>query len=117
MYMLKLFLFTVLLRLPVVLLIGGGMFFSFKLLLKCRHHAITILAMLLISFAAITGLLYGSLRFGGVITFPSDNTMSWNWFDASWRDDGFDFIYLCGSALIGIVSAILLEWKTRRSRA
>ena len=107
-------------RLPQALLIGGLCFLFAKVLLMFKHPviaAIVKLALGLASFAAIAGLLYGVLRYGGVITFATDNTMSWNWFDASWRDDGFPFIYYCSFALIGIVLAILGEWTARRAEA
>ena len=122
--LLILFLMTsFIIRLPQSLLIGGVSFVFFTgllKLLKFRHPAIktiTKLVMPLISFPLIIGILYGSLRFGGVITFPSDHTMSWNWFDASWRDDGFEFIHPCGCALIGIASAILAEQNARGAEA
>lgn len=117
MHMLKVFFVTALMQLPFGLILGGISFLVFKGLLKYRHYAITKLAMLLISCAAITGILYGSLRFSGVITFPTDNFVSWNWFDASYRDEGFDLIYPCCSMLIGIVSAILVERKAHSSEA
>lgn len=115
--MLKLFLETALIRdLPGVLIIVTIFFLFFKGLLKYRDHTIIKAAMLVISAAAVIGILYGSLRFAGVIAFPSDNTMSWNWFDASWRDDGYRFIYPCGCVLIGFASAILSERMEQNER-
>ena len=94
-------------------------FLSFKWLLKYRRHAIAILAMLLVFAAAVAGLVYGSLRFGGVITFADDPTYSFSysninsWFDAFYQDAGFRFAYPCGTALIGFIAAAALEWKVR----
>jgi hypothetical protein len=39
--------------------------------------------------------------------FARDNTGSYNWFDASWRDNGFNYIYRCGIAFIGIIAAVM----------
>ena len=78
MYMLKLFFMAALVNFPFGMFIGGVFFLLSKGLLKFRHPAIatiTKLAILLISFAAIIGILYGLLRFNGVITFPTDNFM------------------------------------------
>ena len=115
---------ALIMRLPQVLLIGGLCFLFTKGLLMFGHHVgrpaiktITKLVMLLISLPLIIGLLYGVLRFSGVIMFPTDNTISWNWFDASWRDDGFEFIHPCGCALIGMALAVLTERKARRAEA
>ena len=116
--MLKLFLVTAfIVYLPFSLIFGMVSFIFFKWLLKYRRHAMIKLAMLLISVALISGILYGSLRFAGVIIFPSDNTISWTWFDTSWRDDGFGHIYPCGCVLIGLASAILVERNARRAEA
>lgn len=118
--MLKLFFMTALMQLPFGLFIGGASFLLSKGLLKFRHPAIaaiTKLVILLASFAATIGLVYGLLRFNGVITFPTDNFVSWNWFDASYRDEGFALMYFCCSALIGISSAILVKWNARMSEA
>ena len=115
--LLKLFLGTAFVYLPFGLIFGMVSFIFFRWLLKFKHPVIAViakLAMLLSSFALIIGVLYGSLRFGGVIIYPSDNTISWNWFDASWRDDGFGHIYPCGCVLIGMASAVLAEWSARR---
>ena len=120
MYMLKLFFMTALANLPFGLFIGGICFLFFKVLLMFKHPVIATIAKLalgLASFAVIIGFLYGSLRFGGVITFPTDNTISWNFFDASWRDDGFGYIYICVSALTGFALAVRAEWNARRSEA
>ena len=114
------FLFQAVMNLPAGLFLGGVCLLFSKGLLMFKHPviaAIVKLALGLASFAAIAGLLYGLLRYGGAITFATDNTMSWNWFDASWRDDGFPFIYYCSFALIGIVLAILSEWKAHRAEA
>lgn len=112
-------------RLPQALLIGGVSFVFAKELLFFKHlmfkHpavvAITKLALVLVSLAAIAGLTYGILRWNGVIMFPTDNGMSWNWFDGSWRDDGFEFIHPCSCALIGFALAVLTERNARKVKA
>ena len=114
------FLFQTVMNLPAGLFLGGVCLLFSKGLLMFKHPviaAIVKLALGLASFAAIAGLLYGLLRYGGAITFATDNTMSWNWFDASWRDDGFEFIHPCSCALIGIALAVLIERRTRRAEA
>ena len=111
---------ALILRLPWVLLIGGVCFAYTKGLLMFKHPVIAVIAKLalgLASLAAIAGLSYGILRFAGVITFPGDNGYSYNWFDTTWRDDGFEYIHLCGCALIGIALAVLAEWKAHRAEA
>lgn len=108
---------ALILRLPWVLLIGGICFAYTKLLLRFKHPVIAAIAKLalgLASLAAIAGLCYGILRWNGVIMFPTDNGISWNWFDCSWRDDGFEYIHLCGCALIGIALAVWAERNARR---
>lgn len=120
--MLKLFLAIALIRdLPWTLLIGVVFFLFFTLLLKYRQPVITKLAMLVISIAVVIGLLYGLLRFSGVITYASDmnknNTAYCLWFDAFCQEDGYRFIHPFGCALIGIAAAVLPEWNARRLKA
>ena len=94
-------------------------FLFFQWLLKNRRHSAAKLTMLLGFAAAAAGLVYGSLRFGGVITFADDPTYLFSysnisfWFDAFYQDDGFRFAYPCGTALIGFIAVAALEWKAR----
>ena len=107
-------------RLPLTLLIGWVCFCYAKLLLVFKHPAMAVIAKLavgLASFAALVSLTSGILRWSGVIMFPTDNGISWNWFGASWRDDGFEYIHPCSCVLIGIALAVLVERKARRSEA
>ena len=119
--LLHLFLITFfIVRLPLTLLIGWVCFCYAKLLLMFKHPAIAVIAKLVLgltSLAAIAGLTYGLLRWSGVIMFPTDNGISWNWFDGSWRDDGFNFIHPCSCVLIGIALAVLTKRNAHRAEA
>lgn len=112
--MVKAFLVTLLLHLPFVLIIGGFSFFLALWFLRqqtfCNFIRIALLISLLV-FAV--GMLYGVLRFSGLIVFPEDNFNSYNWFDSSYRDNGFKYIYSCGSMIVGIVAAFILSKKKR----
>jgi len=67
---------------------------------------------LLLCMSILTiGIVYGVLRFTGLILYVDDNTVSYNWFDASWRDDGFEYFYWCGMALLGILAAHFARLK------
>lgn len=57
---------------------------------------------------------YGILRLTGVILLPGDNTYSFNWYDASWRDEGVAVFTIYGSFLTGLVPALL---QARRAAA
>jgi len=41
--------------------------------------------------------------------FADDNCISYHWFGASWRDDGFNCIYGFGTVFVGLVTALLFE--------
>ena len=57
------------------------------------------------------GTAYGLLRWTGIVVFPSDHTWSADFFDASWRDDGVQFLVLCGGPFAGISAALLGKRK------
>ena len=57
------------------------------------------------------GLLYGLLRFGGAIRLPGDNTYSFNFFDATWRDDGMNCILLCVGPFAGLAASLVPSKK------
>lgn len=63
------------------------------------------------------GVVYGVLRFSGVIMKTGDNGMSVNDLDASWRDDGFDHFYWCGMPLLGALIGMLRGGKCTRAVA
>ena len=110
--MFKLFICTALLYLPAALPCWMLCFFVVR---RCLHQENRIVravvrAVFLLCLAILTvGMIYGALRFSGTIMFASDNCISYNWFDASWRDDGFKYIYGCGTAFAGFLAAFLLE--------
>ena len=106
--MFKLFIVTLLIHLPLLLILGGISFGIARWSLQRYDFGKPLkLAFLLLLFALTAGILYGILRYCGMITFANDNFGSWNWFDSSYRDDGFKYIESCGSAFTGIVAAII----------
>ena len=112
--MLKLVIDTALLYSPLALLWGALGFFAVRWSLRRKNKVVRriVKAGLLLCLAALTaGVLYGILRFSGTIMFADDNTISYNWFDASWRDDGFEYVYKCGIAFVVIAAAVLSERK------
>ena len=62
------------------------------------------------------GLVYGLLRLSGAVLLPGDNTSSYNFFDASWRDDGIDRILLCGGPFVGIAAALWAGQRAERQQ-
>ena len=115
--MLKLLICTALMYLPIALPCGMLCFFVARWCLQ-RKNQITVSIVrtgLLLCFIILTvGIIYGTLRFSGTIMFADDNTISYNWFNSSWRDDGFGYIYKCGVAFIGIGAAVLLEKRSNK---
>ena len=61
--------------------------------------------------AAAAGTVYGLLRLSGLLLLPGDNTISFNEFDASWRDDGACFLQTSTGPLIGGAAALVLHRK------
>ena len=51
------------------------------------------------------GLIYGLLRAAGVILYPDDNYMSWNFFDSSFRTEGIKLAVPCGLELAAVLIA------------
>ena len=76
-------------------------------LLKRRLHILVYLALAALGI----GTAYGLLRWTGIVVFPSDHTWSADFFDASWRDDGVQFLVLCGAPFAGISAALLGKRK------
>lgn len=117
--MLKLVISTALLYLPLALLWGVLGFFAARWSLRRKNKVmrrIVKAGFLLCLAAMIAGVLYGILRFSGTIMFADDNTISYNWFDASWRDDGFEYIYKCGAVSVVIAAALLSERKQENGK-
>ena len=110
--MCKLFIVTLLIRLPLLLIAGGISFGITRWSLQRYDFGKPLkLVFLLLLFALTAGMLYGILRYCGMITFANDNFGSWNWFDSSYRDDGFRHIARCGSVFAGIAAAVMLHRK------
>lgn len=108
--MLKMIAGAVVFNLPFALPLGMLCFLFMRWCLQRRNKvvdAVVKIVFLLCMLALVGGMVYGTLRFGGVICFPDDNTGSQNWFDTSWRDDGFAYVYWCGVAALGFVVAFL----------
>ena len=52
---------------------------------------------LLIGLALLAaGMIYGLLRYCGVLVFPDDDFSSVHFFDSSGGDEGFQYLYVCG---------------------
>lgn len=106
--MLKLFVCTALIYLPIALLCGMLCFAAARWGLRRKSGTVRSLvkAGVLVCLTALAvGVIYGVLRFSGVLLFAGDHAVSHHWFDASWRDEGFRCIYLCSAAFLGIAAA------------
>lgn len=110
--MFQLFIVTLLIHLPLLLILAGISFGIARWSLQRYDFGRPLkLAFLLLLLALTAGMLYGILRYCGIIIFVDDNFGSWNWFDSSYRDDGFRYIERCGSVFAGIVTAVMLHCK------
>ena len=99
-----------LLGLPVAIPLGMVTYGLLRLLLK-RGGRIVQVACALTLVVLATGMVYGFLRFSGMILFPDDNSWSVNWLNDSWRDDGFRYVYGCGTFVTAILVALHAEKK------
>ena len=108
--MLKDVVLIALLRLPIAIPLGMAAYALLRMLLR-RFHRITQVGCTLALAVLGVGILYGILRFSGVILFPEDNSWSVNWLDDSWRDDGFQYMYGCGISTVAILAALHAEKK------
>lgn len=93
--MLKGIIITALIYLPIALPYGMLCFFAARWSLRRKNRLIRFITRtgsLLCLTILTAGIIYGILRFSGTIMFADDNTISYNWFDASWRDDGFGYV-------------------------
>ena len=116
--MLELCMIKVLLGLPIAIPCGLACFaaaqWSFRRKGTTARRAVR--AGLCVCLAVLTaGIVYGILRFSGAVIFPGDNCLSLNWFNASWRDEGFRYLYCCAVALCGIGAAWRLEKRRVRT--
>ena len=51
------------------------------------------------------GLIYGLLRAAGMLLYPDDNYMSWNFFDSSFRTEGVQLAVPCALELAVVLVA------------
>ena len=110
--MVKLLILTLWIHFPLLLILAGISFGMAQWIIGRHGFGRPFkLAFLLLSLALTAGMLYGILRFCGIILFANDNSGSWNWFDSSYRDDGFRYLERCGSVFAGIVAAVILHCK------
>lgn len=117
--MLKLFIGTALLYLPIAIPCCILCFGVVRRSLQQKDRIVRIVARagFLLCLAVLTaGMIYGALRFSGAIMFATDNQISHNWFSASWRDDGFKYLYGCGTVFAGFVTAFLLERRNAKKQ-
>ncbi len=62
---------------------------------------------LLIGLALLAaGMIYGLLRYCGVLVFPDDDFSSVHFFDSSGGDEGFQYLYVCGIISLEILAAL-----------
>lgn len=106
----------VLLGLPIAIPCGLACFaaaqWSFRLKSPAAQRVVR--GGLWVCLAALAaGIVYGLLRFSGAVIFPEDNCFSCNWFNTSWRDEGFRYLYCCAVVLCGIGVA----WRREKRRA
>ena len=65
---------------------------------------------LLIGLALLAaGMIYGLLRYCGVLVFPDDDFSSVHFFDSSGGDEGFQYLYMCGTVFLGILATLRQE--------
>ena len=96
-------------RFPIMMLCGIIPFLLIRGCLRCKYHTVQTIMMILSAVAlllSVAGMVYGVLRFSGSLLFSYDNTNSYNWFDATWRDDGFRWFCICIPAFAGIIAAL-----------
>lgn len=92
--------------LPGMLIFGVARWFS-------GHFGRFARSVLTLGLTALgVGLAYGLLRLSGAVLLPGDNTYSFNFFDASWRDDGIALILMYGGPFAGIAAAL---WAGQRA--
>ena len=108
--MIKETIMTALLGLPITIPLGVAAYGLLRLLLE-RFRRIVQTGCVLTLVLLGAGILYGVLRFSGMIVFPNDNSCSVNWLNDSWRDDGFRYMYGCGTFVVAILAALHAEKK------
>ncbi|MCQ4864800.1 hypothetical protein [Pseudoflavonifractor phocaeensis] len=81
--------------------------------LKRGRRFICILALALLG----AGMVYGVLRLTGIILFAGDNYMSYHFFGAGFRDDGFPYIFFGGVLFLGTAAAFAAGQHDARAAA
>ena len=105
----KLFLVAALMYLPLSLPWGILCFAAARWGLERKGPRIRqiVRVCLLIGLALLAaGMTYGLLRYCGVLVFPDDDFSSVHFFDSSGGDEGFQYLYVCGTSFLGILAAI-----------
>ena len=107
--MLKLFLVMALMFLPLSLPCGILCFAAARWGLERKGPRIRqiVRVCLLIGLALLAaGMIYGLLRYCGVLVFPDDDFSSVHFFDSSGGDEGFQYLYVCGIISLEILAAL-----------
>ena len=117
--MVKLVICTALVYLPIALPCGMLCFCVARWSLRRRRgdaHAWLKICVFAVLAILAAGMCYGALRFGGILRFAEDHEISYHWFGASWRDDGFRYLYGCGTGLAGLAAgAAFTKGKMKRA--
>ncbi len=110
--MLKLFLVMALMFLPLSVPYGILCFAAARwgLQRKTLRFRRGVRVCLLIGLALLAvGMAYGLLRYCGVLVFPNDDPPSIHLFNSSGGDEGFQYLYMCGTVFLGILAALRQE--------
>ena len=111
--MLKLFLVMALMFLPLSVPCGILCFAAARWVLQRKSPLLwqVVRVCLLIGLALlVAGMVYGLLRYCGVLVFPDDDPSSIHLFNSSGGDEGFQYLYMCGTVFLGILAAL---WQER----
>ena len=110
--MLKLFLVMALMFLPLSVPCGILCFAAARWGLQRKSPRLrrVVRVCLLIGLALLAaGMIYGLLRYCGVLVFPDDDFSSVHFFASSGGDEGFQYLYMCGTVFLGILAALRQE--------
>lgn len=97
----NLFLMTTLVSAPLWLLLVMVVFLLARWRLSRHHKLLRLFAV------AVGGMVYGLLRYSGIIVFADDTSVSYHWFGSSYGDEGYQSICISASVLLGIGIAFL----------
>ena len=107
--MLKLFLVMALMFLPLSVPCGILCFAAARLGLQRKSPRLrrVVRVCLLIGLALLAaGMVYGQLRYCGVLVFPDDDPSSIHLFNSSGGDEEFQYLYMWGTAFLGIQATL-----------